>query len=145
MTVTATTERHDTNKVGVHPILTRHNVPVKASTTIPRTGIVCLDATGYAVNATAALNLIVVGMALETVDNSAGSSGDKTVECEAGVFAFKNSAAGDAIGVTERFKDVYLVSNDTVAKTDGSGTRSRAGKVQKIEGGLVYVAIGAGV
>lgn len=145
MTVTATTERHELSKVGVHPILTHHNVKVKASTIIPRTGAVCVDATGYAVNATAALNLITVGIALETVDNSAGASGDRSVECEAGVFAFKNSSSGDAITITEIGKDVYWSANDQVAKTDGTGTRSRAGKVMKLEGGYVFVAVGLGV
>jgi archaellum component FlaG (FlaF/FlaG flagellin family) len=118
---------------------------MKASTTILKGTIVVLDSTGYAKGPSAATTLITAGRAAETVDNSAGASGDLKIRVEPGQFRYNNSASTDAIGVTEVGKDCYLVDNQTVAKTDASGTRSRAGKVMDVDTDGVWVLLGLGL
>lgn len=101
--------------------------------------IACLNAAGYAVGGSTATTLIADGRFEETVDNSAGAAGDLKVTVKKGTFRFANSAAGDLITRTEIGKTVYIVDNQTVAKTDGGGTRSAAGKVFDVDAQGVWV------
>jgi len=117
-------------------------VPVKANAVIDQGNLVCLDSTGYAILATEATNLLPVGRAEESVDATGLSSGAITIKCRLGAFKFKNSAAGDTIGVTELLKNVYVVNGETMAKTDNSGARSVGGKVLAVESDGVIVSIG---
>lgn len=112
---------------------------VAASTKILAGTIVCLNAAGYAVGASVATTLIADGRAEETVDNSAGVAGAEKVTVRKGTFRFANSASTDAITRTEVGKNVYLVDNQTVAKTDGGATRSIAGKVFAVDAQGVWV------
>lgn len=116
---------------------------VKASTNIPAGAIVATDATGYAVNATTSTTLICWGIADAAADNSSGASGDIKVKVRGGIHKFKNSSAGDAITVTELGKDVYVVDNETAAKTDGGATRSVLGKVVQVDSDGVFVSVSA--
>ena len=52
---------------------------------------------------------------------------------EAGTFAFANSASGDLIARADIGNDCYIVDDQTVAKTNGSSTRSIAGKVYDVD------------
>lgn len=117
--------------------------PVKAATTIYAGSIVALDATGYAVPGATSTAHIVVGVATEQVDNSSGSSGDKSITVRRGMFRFENSASADEIAITEVGDTCYLVDDQTVAKTDGSSTRSRAGIVMDVDAVGVWVLLGA--
>jgi predicted RecA/RadA family phage recombinase len=62
-----------------------------------------------------------------------------SVKTRRGVFRFANSAAGDAIGRTEIGKTVYVVDDQTVAKTDNSGARPAAGKCFDVDANGVWV------
>lgn len=101
--------------------------------------IVALNTSGYAVGGSTAADLVVVGVAEETVDNSAGAAGDLNVPVRRGVFAFANSASADAIANTDYGSTCYLVDNQTVAKTDGGSTRSAAGIVRGVDSNGVWV------
>ena len=101
--------------------------------------IVCLSATGYATPGATATTLVADGIAIETVDNSAGAAGDLSIQVEKGVFRFFNSAAGDAITIAEIGDDCWIVDNQTVAKTDGTGTRSKAGRIVDVDAQGVWV------
>lgn len=119
--------------------------PVAASVTIYKGAILVRNSSGYIKPGTTATGEIAIGVACEDVVNS-GSAGAKRVTYERGVFPFANSSAGDLIAdPTDCDKTVYIVDDQTVAKTDGSSSRSAAGKVERIEGGLVFVRIGYGV
>lgn len=120
------------------------NYPMAASTKILKGALVMLNASKLAVNGAAATGQTAVGIAEATVDNSAGAASALTIQIREGVHGFLNSAAGDAIAQADVGADVYIVDNQTVAKTDGTGARSRAGKVIRLEGGLVYVETGIG-
>jgi hypothetical protein len=108
------------------------------------TMVAALLADGYAVKAGVAAGGPVQGMAEATVDNSAGADADLSVNCIAGAFWLKNSAAADEITIIQagvRAK-VYAVDNQTVAKTSSAGTRALAGIVLAVDsdrGVLVYI------
>ncbi len=123
------------------PLVTTTTVArdVAAATKVLAGTIVCLNAAGLAVPASTALNLIADGRAEETVDNSAGAAGAEKVTVRKGTFRFASAANADLIGRTEIGKTVFLVDNQTVAKTDGGGTRSPAGKVHDIDAAGVWV------
>lgn len=116
--------------------------PVAASTTIYQGSLVALAA-GYAAPGATATGRIAVGRAEETV--SAVSAGDASVRVARGVFKFANSSAGDAIAQADVGADCYIVDDQTVAKTNGTGTRSRAGKIAAVASDGVWVQIGLGL
>lgn len=116
--------------------------PVAAATTIHQGSLVVLDA-GYAAPGSTATGLIAVGRAEGSA--TAVSAGDAQVEVRRGTFKFANSGAGDAIAQADVGADCYIVDDQTVAKTNGTNTRSRAGKVAAVDADGVWVQIGLGV
>lgn len=117
--------------------------PIAANAKIFQGAIICLSA-GYAVKATTATGLIVDGVARESVDNTGGSNGAQRIESQPDTIYCKNSASGDAITIADVGTDCYLVDDQTVAKTNGGGTRSVAGKIKDVDAatGEVLVRIG---
>ncbi len=118
-------------------------MPVKAAVKPIQGGIAVLNA-GYAAPGTVATTLIALGRFEETVDNSAGANGDLSVKIKRGIFKFGNSAAGDLIAQADVGADCYIVDDQTVAKTNGTATRSRAGKIVAVDSDGVWVQIGLG-
>ncbi|WP_031438181.1 hypothetical protein [Methylobacter tundripaludum] len=118
--------------------------PVKAATTCYQGGMAVLNA-GYAAPGTAATGLVAIGRFEETADNSAGAAGAIKARVKRGKFLFANSAAGDAIAQADVGAACYIVDDQTVAKTDGAGSRSRAGHIVAVETAGVWVQIGLGL
>lgn len=116
-------------------------LPVATATTIYKGSLVCDNGSGYAIPASTATTQIAVGVAKETVVN-AGANGAKTVEVERGCFRFENSSAGDAIAIAQRYDVCWIVDDQTVAKTNGSSTRSRAGIIMDVDDYGVWVLVG---
>lgn len=117
---------------------------VKAATTIYGGALVVEDA-GVAAPGRTALSLTALGIATDTYDNAAGAASAITCDIESGTFAFLNSAAADAIAAADIGALCYIVDDQTVAKTDGTGTRSIAGRIVKVDSTLgVFVAVGPG-
>jgi hypothetical protein len=119
----------------------QYSDPVAAATVIYAGSLVVLDASGDAVPASTATGLIVRGIAQEHVDNGAGAAGDLRVETRRGVFRLANSAAADLITRAEIGDTAYIVDDQTVAKTDGTGTRSAAGVIRDVDAAGVWVQI----
>lgn len=115
------------------------SLPVAANTKVFGGAMVAIAATGFASGATATAANVTVGRADETVDNTGGAAGDKTIKVRRGVFRFANSAAGDLITRTEIGKDCYVVDDQTVAKTSNSSARPVAGKVFGVDALGVWV------
>ncbi len=111
--------------------------PVKAATTIYAGSLVVLDA-GYAAPGRTATGLRAIGRAEARVAN-AGAAGAEKIEVRRGCFRFGNSGGGDLIALTEVGAACYIVDDQTVAKTDGSGTRSIAGIVRDVDTAGVWV------
>lgn len=137
----ALTVARNTDHLGDYPLIHLWRVKVKANTKIFAGSAVVIDA-GYAAPARTATGLLTAGRAEQTVDNTGGAAGAKVIEIRRGCFGWNNSGGGDAIGDADIGKICYFVDDNTVALTDGTGTRSAAGRIMQIEGGQVYVTTG---
>jgi hypothetical protein len=111
---------------------------VAANAVIYAGALVALNASGFLVPGTAATTLKADGKAAETVRGTA-VNGEVTCQVERGVFRFANSAAGDAITRADIGNDCFIVDDDQVARTNGSGTRSIAGRIEDVDAQGVWV------
>lgn len=117
--------------------------PVAAAAKCFAGGIACLDASGNATPGATALGLTPAGRFEEQADNSAGLAGALSVKIRSGVFKYKNSAAADEITRAQIGDVCYIVDDETVAKTSGGGTRSRAGLIADVDAdGQIWVELG---
>jgi hypothetical protein len=118
----------------------RYEHPVKGGVKIFAGTMVAIDtADTYAKKAATSTTHKVVGRCEETADNTAGADGAINVKVERGCFRFANSAAGDLITRADIGSDCYVVDDSTVAKTNGTNTRSIAGKVRDVDAAGVWV------
>lgn len=115
--------------------------PVAASTRIYAGSLVALNASGDAVPATAAVAQRTRGVAQEFVDNSAGAAAAKRVISRRGVFQLKNSAGADLIARADIGNDCFVVDDETVAKTNATNTRPKAGVIRDVDAGGVWVEV----
>lgn len=115
-------------------------LPVAAGAKIFAGALVAISAIGYAVPGSTAVGLKAAGRAEQAVDNTGGADGAVTVRVRRGTFKFKN-AAGDQVGLTHVLGNCYIVDDETVAATDGVGTRSVAGKVIGVDNDGVWVQV----
>jgi hypothetical protein len=118
---------------------TRRHFPMGAAKKVYLGGIVVLASAGNAEAGSTATGKVAVGRAAETVDNSAGSAGDLGVEVEIGTFQYANSASADLITTAQIGSNCYIVDDQTVAKTDASGTRSVGGVIFDVDANGVWV------
>jgi len=132
----ALTAARNTQSLGA--VLDVQDYPVGATTTIYQGSLVALNAAGYAVPASTAATQFALGRAKSTVVNT-GSNGAKIVAVETGTFKWGNSGSSDAIAQAEVGDFCWIVDDQTVAKTNGSGTRSRAGRITGVDAGGVWV------
>lgn len=116
-----------------------HNGGVAASVLIYAGALLMRNAAGYITPGATATGSVGVGRAERQVDNSSGAAGAETVDFRPGTFRYKNSAAADAITIAEIGDKCFIVDDETVAKTDGTGTRSPAGIVEDVDAQGVWV------
>ena len=115
------------------------SVPVAASSKVFAGGLTVINATGYAAPGSVATTLTYLGRAEENVDNSSGVDGDLNVLVRRKkAFKWKNYAS-DLIVQADLGKTCYIVDDEQVAKTDGTSTRSAAGKVVGFDSDGVWV------
>lgn len=106
---------------------------------IYRGALVALNAGGFLVPGSTSTTLKAVGRAeTGTADINAPTG---RVKVRRGVFRFKNSASSDAITDADWGANVYIVDDETVAKTNGSTTRSVAGICRGVDADGVWVEI----
>lgn len=119
--------------------------PLAADAVCYQGGLGVLNA-GYAVPGSVATGLIAVGRFDETIDNTGNAAGANTILIRQGDFKWANSASADLIERDDIGKDCYIVDDQTVALTNGSSTRSRAGIILDVDSdGGVWVRMGLGV
>lgn len=109
-----------------------------ASVLVYAGAIVMRNASGFLTKGATATGLVGVGRSEERKTGGA-SAGDEALNYRPGVFRYANSASSDLIGITEIGKPCYAVDDQTVAKTDGTGTRSIAGFVDGVDAQGVWV------
>ena len=119
---------------------TARNLPLKNGVQIFAGGIVVNDA-GKAAPGRTAVGLVAMGRATTDMDNLSGSLDDAATPTEAGCFGFNNSIA-DPVGDSQVGKEVFIEDDETIAATDGGGTRSPAGICFELEESRVWVTIG---
>jgi hypothetical protein len=109
-----------------------------ASVVVYAGAIVMRNAAGYLTKGATATGSVGVGRAEERKTGGA-SAGDETLNYKPGVFRFANSTSTDLIGITEIGNVCYVVDDQTVAKTNGTNTRSPAGFVEGVDAQGVWV------
>lgn len=114
----------------------RRYVPVKTGETIYNGAQVALDGDGLAVAGKTATGLVTIGVADERIENAVAGS---YINVRCGVFLMENSADTEAVSTADIGKDCYMVDDATVAKTNGTNTRSAAGKVFDVDSDGVWV------
>ena len=113
--------------------------PVGANARIFAGALVAINATGFAVAGATGATLKGAGVAERRADNTGGVDGAIRVRLSKTPHAFANSAAADAITLADIGSDCYMVDDQTVAKTNGSNTRGRAGRVYDVDADGVWV------
>ncbi|MCY1004002.1 hypothetical protein OV079_23800 [Nannocystis pusilla] len=141
--MTALTNDRDTKMI-IEPALLRE-FDVDDDTLIYSGSIVAIDTadSNKAKPGATSTTLIVVGRAEHRANNKTGVDDPvKKIKVKAGTFLYANSGASDEITDADIGKNVYLVDDQTVAKTSATNTRSVAGKVWKVESAGVWVTLG---
>ena len=115
-----------------------HDDPMAAAVLIYAGAIVMLDAAGNAVPGQTAVGLTPRGIAQTQIDNREGIAGAMSVPTVNGCHRFinDNSVTRENIG-----KTAYVVDDETVANTDGTGTRSALGNIVDLDATGVWVHI----
>ncbi len=101
-------------------------------------GIVMRNASGFLRAGATATSLVGVGRAEERKTGSA-VAGAVSLRYRPGVYRYENSASGDLITIADIGKLCFVVDDQTVAKTDGTGSRSPAGFVDAVDALGVWV------
>jgi hypothetical protein len=118
----------------------RFSYPAKGGVLFFVGAIAAVDsATGFATRGTASTTLKSAGIVQEQVDNTAGADGAVNVPTRRGIWRVANSAAADQLTLKDVGANAYIVDDQTVARTDGGGTRSVAGIVCDIDPAGVWV------
>lgn len=125
MTATTTERRTDEREARLY------GDPIAANVKVNAGALVVLDAAGNAKPGVTATGLVARGRAESTADNTGGNAGDLTVRSKSGCFAFGTDGT---ITRAHLNKTVYIVDDQTLSATDGSGTRSAAGTLKDLEG-----------
>lgn len=126
----AATQHRDTHKRNGAQLL----LAMAAATRIWGGTIVCTNAAGLAVPGATSTTLKAQGHAEATADNLTGAASAQSVQVERdGWYRFGNSSAGDQIVIADIGNDCFIVDDQTLAKTNGTNTRSVAGVVRDVD------------
>lgn len=112
--------------------------PIEAGVTCYVGALVVINGAGNAKPAVTGTGLIARGVCEQFVDNSGGAAGIANVKTRKGLFKFKNDGSIDRTHIEGT---AYIVDDQTVAATDGTGTRSEAGVIKQVEDNGVWVKI----
>lgn len=110
-----------------------------ASQTIFAGALLMRNASGHLIEGATATGSFGAGVAVKAgTSTTAGVTRQRYRE---GVFLFANSSAGDAIAQADVGAVCYIVDDQTVAKTNGSSTRSPAGAIRAVDAQGVWVEL----
>lgn len=116
--------------------------PVVASDIIYAGGIVMIDSAGYANPAAASVtNRGCVGVAVDTVDNSAGAAGAVNVKVQEGEFKFAATTAAQTIVGSL----VYAEDDQTVDETQGTNEPRAGIATEFVSASVIWVRMGIGL
>lgn len=126
-------------------------IPLKAAAVVFDGALVVLTG-GYGKPGVTGLGLIAAGFADHrattagsvtggATDGGICSNGSLAIRVRQGIGKLGNSASTDQIAQTDRGNLCYIVDDQTVAKTDGGGTRSVAGVIMGVDAAGVDVSV----
>lgn len=114
-------------------------LPAAAGVVLHAGALAALDTSGNVTPGATATGLKGLGRVEAAVDNAVNAAGVQRVRVSRGVFLFANSAGADEIGNANIGEDCFIVDDQTVALTNGTNTRSRAGRVWLVGATGVWV------
>lgn len=117
----------------------QRELPVKAATLLYAGAMAAIGADDLVVPMSTATTLRGIGRCERRTDNSAGADGDLRAPIGAGCYRYANSAGADEITRADIGQPCYGVDDQTVALTDGTGTRSVAGTIFDVDDQGVWV------
>jgi hypothetical protein len=112
--------------------------PAAAGANIFAGAILMRNAAGYLTQGATATGAVGVGRADGRTNIAAGAAGDLLAPFRIGTFRYEN-LPGDAVDQGDIGKLCYIVDDQTVAASDGTGTRSPAGIVDAVDDHGVWV------
>ncbi|KIO49600.1 hypothetical protein [Nitrosospira sp. NpAV] len=114
------------------------SVPVATGVTIYAGALVVANASGYATPGAVATTLTYLGRAEEQVVNPGANGAKNVLVRRRKAFKWLNHGA-DAVTQADLGKTCYVIDDQTVAKTNGTNTRSAAGVVIGVDSDGVWV------
>jgi len=114
-------------------------IPVATGVIIYAGALLAVNAAGYAVPGVTSAALTYVGRADESIDNAEGADGNATVMVRRNMAFMFNNLPADAVTQASLGALCYIVDDETVAGSDGAGSRSAAGIVLGVESNGVWV------
>jgi hypothetical protein len=126
-------------------------IPQKGSTVVFGGGVVAADTSNRGVPGATALKLVVLGLAktnrgIDRYDATGLADGVNNVTYEEGTFPMKNSGGADAFATTDPPGiPVFMVDDETAAKTNGGETRSPMGRLHHVDATGVWVTMGKNI
>lgn len=134
--MSALSENRNTRELACNALNMHRVFTVKSANTIYAGSIVAVDADGYAVAASDASGLLVVGAAQHYAD-----AGEQ-ITVKSGVFGMDNSSAHPCTNGSNMNNLVYIEDDHTVG-TDGGTYSIKAGVMRYLDGeGTVWAEIG---
>ena len=101
--------------------------------------LAAVDADGNATPGAVAATLRGLGRVEAYADNSGGAAGAQRVRIRRGCFRWANSTSGDLITRADIGNNAFIVDDQTVAKTNGTNTRSVAGRIADVDDQGVWI------
>lgn len=94
--------------------------PVKGGEIIFSGATVARGTDGYLVPASDATGLVVVGVAMDHVDNDNGQDGDKRCRVIHGIVSMANDGSPNDADITDVGTDVYVKADEAISTSGGS-------------------------
>lgn len=116
---------------------------VKAATKIYKGALVAKNAAGYVLPAADVAGQTVIGVAMETVDNTGGADGALTIRVTTGVFKFTNYGADPCVQAD--MHGIVRVQDDTTVRNAGGTADIIAGILEQIDSDGVWVHVDASI
>jgi hypothetical protein len=111
----------------------------QAAVKIWKGALVALNTSGFATNAADTASFRIIGVATETVDNSAGAAGDKSIIVEWNHWELFTSSG---VAATAEGAEATVVDNDTVGVAADTTNDVLVGEIVKYDGSnKVWVAV----
>ena len=136
--MTALTAVRNTKKWGSDAFPETISLKVAAGVKIFKGSLVCIAA-GFAAPGSTSANVIAIGRAEATVDNTSGLAGALNIDVRRGLFNWANSTGADLITQANVGQTAFVVDDQTVALTNAGGTRAKAGLILYVDQFGVWV------